>query len=324
MNVSPVSRAIALGALALTLAGATLPVRAQVDPPLIRVGSSTDDAARSLLYAAQGGLFKKAGLNVEIVKLPNGAAVAAAVAGGSVEVGKGSTLTAVLAYAKGLPFLATTNLANYSSDAPEAALIVRNESPIKSVKDLIGKTIGVVAVQDFNALTVYGLLEQNGVDANQVKFLEVPHSATMAALEQARIDAAVVLEPTYSSAMASTKFRVLAYPYSSLGKHFSNAVLFSTTSYLAEHKDAMIKFNRAMREAATYVAAHEEQTKPLAAQFAGYDAATLQHFHPGQRALSLDPADLQPTIDAAAKYKLIAKAFPARDMICECALAAGR
>jgi len=79
-----------------------------------------------------------------------------------------------------------------------------------------------------------------------------------------------------------------------------------------------VKFNRAMREAAAYVAAHEDETKPLAAQFAGFDPATLQNFHPGQRALSLGPADLQPTIDLAARFKLIPKVFPAGDIICDC------
>jgi len=95
-------------------------------------------------------------------------------------------------------------------------------------------------------------------------------------------------------------------------------VLFSTTDWVAAHKDVLVKFNRAMREAAAYVAAHEDETKPLAAQFAGFDPATLQNFHPGQRALSLGPADLQPTIDLAARFKLIPKVFPAGDIICDC------
>ena len=302
---------------ALVLASATMPVNAQ-DQPAIRVGASTDDAVRPLLYALQGGVFKKYGLNVEIVKLQNGAAVAAAVAGGSIDMGKGSTLTEVLAHAKGLPFVVTWNLDNYSSTAPNVAMLVRNDSPLKSVKDLAGKTIGVIGLQDLNTLTIYALLDQNGVDPATVKFIEVPNSASIAALEQGRIDATVALEPTYTTAMSTNEFRVLAYPWTALAKKFSDAVLFSTTDWVAAHKDVLVKFNRAMREAAAYVAAHEDETKPLAAQFAGFDPATLQNFHPGQRALSLGPADLQPTIDLAARFKLIPKVFPAGDIICDC------
>ena len=74
---------------------------AQAAPERILVGASSDDVVRPLLYAVDAGLFKKAGLDVELVKLSNGAAVAAAVAGGSVQLGKGSALTPVQAYAKG-------------------------------------------------------------------------------------------------------------------------------------------------------------------------------------------------------------------------------
>jgi hypothetical protein len=38
------------------------------------------------------------------------------------------------------------------------------------------------------------------------------------------------------------------------------------------------------------------------------------------RGVPIAPADLQPVIDAAARYKLIPKAFPAATMICGCAI----
>jgi NitT/TauT family transport system substrate-binding protein len=296
---------------------------AQTDQSLIRVGASADDATRPLLYAQQAGLFKKAGLDVEIVKLANGAAIAAAVAGGSIEIGKGSSLTAVQAYAKLLPFLAIANLSNYSDRAPNAVIIVRRDSAINSAKDLAGKTLGVIALADFTTLTIQAWLEQNGVDLSTIKYLEIPNSAAVTALEQGRIEATMVIEPSYSSAMATGKVRVVGAPMGALGKQYSGVVLYADATWLARHHDAVIKFNRAVRDASAYVAAHEDETKPLIAQFTGYDAVTLQNLHPTGRALTLDPPDLQPIIDAAVKCKLIPKAFPARDMFCDCALSAG-
>jgi NitT/TauT family transport system substrate-binding protein len=299
---------------------ASTPGFAQSDANLIRVGSSTDDAIRPVLYAVQAGLFKKAGLNVEVVKLQNGAAVAAAVAGGSAEMGKGSALTAIQAHAKGLPFTVTTNLADYSSDTPDTAMIVANNSPITNVKDLAGKTIGLIGLQDFNSLSIYTWLAANGVDANSVKFVEIPNSASLTAVETGRIDATLVLEPTYARAVGMQKFRVIGSPWTAVGKRFSEAVIFANTSWVAAHADAVAKFNRAVRDAAAYVASHEQETKPLAAEFAGFDAATLTDFHPPSRAATMSAAELQPVIDAAAKFKMIPAAFPARDLICSCAL----
>src|ERR1039458_1383567 len=96
---SLVVRTLAVAGLA-AITSAVLPAAtiAQPAPEHITVGASTDDLARPLLYAVDAGLFKKVGLDVEIVKLANGAAVAAAVAGGALDLGKGSALTPVQAY----------------------------------------------------------------------------------------------------------------------------------------------------------------------------------------------------------------------------------
>jgi NitT/TauT family transport system substrate-binding protein len=321
MTVRTRIRIIAAAVLLALGTFAAPPLAAQTDPNLIRVGASTDDAIRPVLYAVQAGLFTKAGLNVQIIKLSNGAAVAAAVAGGSAEIGKGSALTAIVAYAKGLPFTVTTNLADFTSATPDTAMIVAAASPIMGVKDLAGKTIGVIGLEDFNTLSIDNWLQTNGIDPATVKFVEIPNSASLAALESGRIDATLVLEPVYSRAVAMQKFRVIGSPWTAIGKRFSEAVLFSTTTWVAAHGDAIAKFNRVVRDAATYVAAHEDETKPLAADFAGFDAATLQNFHPPARALTMSPGELQPVIDAAAQFKLIPKAFPARDLICGCAIA---
>jgi hypothetical protein len=42
---------------------------------------------------------------------------------------------------------------------------------------------------------------------------------------------------------------------------------------------------------------------------------TISHMTRTEIGTTLDPRELQPVIDAAAKYKLIASAFPAREMI---------
>src|SRR6202034_2724162 len=95
--LSIVARTLTVAGLAaITSMALPAAITAQA-PEHITVGASTDDLVRPLLYAVDAGLFKKAGLDVEIVKLANGAAVAAAVAGGSLDLGKGSALTPVQA-----------------------------------------------------------------------------------------------------------------------------------------------------------------------------------------------------------------------------------
>ncbi len=311
---------VSVSLVALASVGMPSAVGAQAAPERILVGASSDDVVRPLLYAVDAGLFKKAGLDVELVKLSNGAAVAAAVAGGSVQLGKGSALTPVQAYAKGIPFIVTANLANYSSDSPNVAMLVQNGSPIHAAKDLVGKTIGMVGLNDSNTLGVYAWLEKSGVALDSVKFIELGNSAGAAALEANRVDAMMFLDPALSAALATSKFRTLSYPNDALGRRFSVGTMFGFASWVNAHQDEVARFNRALSAAEAYVAGHENETKPLAAKFAGLELSQLQNIKPPTRTTGITTSDMQIVIDAAAKYKFIPKDFNANDLICTCAV----
>jgi NitT/TauT family transport system substrate-binding protein len=287
---------------------------------IIRVGVGPVDAAAPLFYAAKSGIYKKYGLNVEIVKLPNGAAILSSIAGGSTQLGQGSVLALLLAFTKGLPFTAIGNLSTYEADHPDYGLLVPINSPIKAPKDLEGKTLGVVSLQDQNSLATFAWLDAHGVDRSTLKIVEIPASATLAAMEQGRVDFATFYEPFFSAFMATGKVRVLANPYDALGKHYSDALLYGTPQWVNEHRDLVDKFLRATQEAAIYTAAHEREVAPVTAEYTGVDPASLLGAHHGGRGAVLVPADIQPIIDAAAKYKMIPKAFPASDLVCGCAL----
>jgi ABC-type nitrate/sulfonate/bicarbonate transport system substrate-binding protein len=55
----------------------------------LRVGAAMDDQSKPVFYALDNGLFAKAGLDVQLVALSGGgAAIAAAVVGGSLDLGR--------------------------------------------------------------------------------------------------------------------------------------------------------------------------------------------------------------------------------------------
>lgn len=305
----------ALSTLMLLPLGST----AQTEP-LIRVGAALDDQSTPLLYASQAGLFKRAGLNVEIEKLGSGSVVAAAVAGGAIEIGKAATYAIILAYAKGLPFTLIAPIAFYRADAPDGALVVSTKSPFKTAKDLEGKTLGVTTLQDFNMLATTAWIDQNGGDPSKVKFVEIPPPAITAAIEQGRIEGAPVFEPAYTAAISSGKARVAAYVYNAIAKSYSGAALFANTSWIAQHRELVERFNRVVLEADQYAAGHEREMIPLIAQFVGIDQGLPEKMHHPGRALYIQAADVQPLVDLAAKYKIIPTAFPAAQLICDCAL----
>jgi hypothetical protein len=58
----------------------------------------------------------------------------------------------------------------------------------------------------------------------------------------------------------------------------------------------------------------------MSAEFSGAEPAARVKMHHPIRGVAIGPADLQPVIDVAAKYKAIPKGFAAADMICTCAI----
>lgn len=312
---------LALVMTALVSALATLPGAAQMPQPItVHVGVGPVDTGTPIFYASEAGIYKKYGLDVDLVKVPNGATTVSAIEGGTLDLGQGSTLAAVTAFAKGLPMIVIGGLAFYRSEQPDFALLVMADSTIKTPKDLEGQTMAAVSLVDQNSLATFAWLDRHGVDRSKIKYVEIPASATLAAMEQGRVVGATMYEPFFTEFMATGKTRILGYPDDALGKRFAVSILFGNPAWVASHPDLVNKFLRATQEAAAYVGAHENETPQIAAAFTGADPSKLANVRHGLRGVYLSPSDIQPMIDAAAKYGIIPKVFPAQQMICGCAL----
>lgn len=293
---------------------------AQSTEPLIRVGLGPEDDSTPLVYAQSAGLYKKAGLNVELDILPGGAVIGAALAGGSLEIGKGSPTSVILAHAKGLPFTVIGGSSWYDSSNPVVALIVSAKSDVKTAKDLVGQTLGSVTLQDLGTLATFAWLNQRGVDWKTLKFVEMPQSRALSSMEQNRAIGMPVYEPILTSDVSTGEVRILGYPFDAIGKHFSEGVMFANVNWVSTHRELVDRFLRVMQEADAYVNAHEAETVPLLAQFSGADPKVLAKMRRPERGVAIGPSDIQPVIDILAKYNAIPKAFPAEDLICSCAL----
>lgn len=93
------------------------------------------------------------------------------------------------------------------------------------------------------------------------------------------------------------------------------SAFFSTRDYVAKNRDAMARFAKVMEQASAYANSHIPETLPLIVAFSGMDAHAAAIMHKTYTALAFDPAQIQPVIDVAAKYKVIPKTFSARDML---------
>jgi NitT/TauT family transport system substrate-binding protein len=286
----------------------------------LRVGVPQTQDVVQVLYAINGGLFAKVGLAVELVPLVNGAAISAAVAGGSLQIGESSLGGLISGHARGVPFQLIAPAGVYTSDEPYAALIVRKDAAIASARDLSGKTVASPALKDLDWLASASWIDQNGGDFKSVKAVEMPNPSLLPALVDGRIDAYTVGEPWMTRSLDSGKARVLAKSFDAISRRFLMTGWFSTSDFVERNRDVVDRFNRALRDATVYANGHKAEIVPMLAAYLKLDTSLISRTMKGAEGEYLDPALVQPMIDTSAKYGLIEHPFGANDLISSAAL----
>jgi NitT/TauT family transport system substrate-binding protein len=307
-------RSVLAGAGAALLAGER--AAAQTAPALVtlRVASTANDDATTLVYAQNAGLFKSVGIDVTFQKANSGSAVAAAIAGGAIDIGKSSIIPVINGHARGIPFTIVAPCSLYHNHDLDSGLVVANDGP-HTARELTGKVISVAGLQDTTWLSARAWIDKNGGDSTAVRFIEVPGSSVLSALEEGRITAGTMSEPYVTQNVKSGKARLLAVTLEAIAPRWLIAVYMSTTDFVAKNRDLVVRFQKAMAQSAAYCNTHQAETVPMMAQFTGLDPAILSQVTRAYDPPNLDPRDIQPIINAAAKYKLIEKPFDARELI---------
>lgn len=267
------------------------------------------------LYGVSSGIFRRYGLDVSVAAANSGAATSAGVVGGSIDIGKASLLGLIAGHTKGVPFTLVAPASMYSSAAPVAGTLVRSDSGIRTARDLTGKTVSVQSLKGFLQVSLMKWIDEHGGDSSSVNYIELSPSAASAALLAGRVDAATLANPTLAAALNSKKARVFAWSCDSVGKYYLQAAYFTTTDFAAKNADAIARFARAVADSSTYTNAHPAETVDMISKFTGVAPDDVTNMTRVTCGIKLDPAQIQPVVDLAVKYKIVPTRFDARELI---------
>jgi NitT/TauT family transport system substrate-binding protein len=281
----------------------------------VNVSSSLEDDAAALLYGMHSGIFAKHGLEVNLQPASVGAAAAAAIAGGSLQFAKSSTLAMAAGYLRGVPFTIVAPSTLSTAAVPIAGLLVRPDSPIRTGRDCAGRTFATSGLHDLKSLSIMAWVDQTGGDAKSLKLIEIPSPATLEAIVDGRVDGTAISNPVLYDAVTSGQARDVANPFDAISKRFVASAWFTTTQYAASSPDVVRGFVLGLRESARYAMAHPAEMADVLAPFLHDDIARLRKMNRTTVGLTLDPHDYQPVIDAAAKYGILARSFPAPEFL---------
>jgi NitT/TauT family transport system substrate-binding protein len=302
--------ALSLALAALTAAGGAQQLR---PTPVTAVVPTTAETL-PFYWALQQGLFEKAGLALTVTTATSGSMATATVVGGAAQIGSSNVLSEIQAHAKGLPIVLLAAAGEYDDRLPNNEIFVAAGSPIRVAHDLEGKTVAIASLHDLLALSMHSWLDREGVDVAKIRFVEMPPSSQVAALQQGRVEAIHVYEPFRGQAERAG-MRALVAPYYTIGRDFIFSVWFANATWVNANRDAALKFARVMHDATEYTNAHYEELIPMISSYTKMSPDEIRSMRRVRGSPSLRPALIQPVIDAAAKYHEIEKAFPAQEMI---------
>jgi NitT/TauT family transport system substrate-binding protein len=275
----------------------------------------------SLFMAAEKGLFKKEGLELETVPMVGGAAIIPGVASGDLQFGWSNVISLYQAHAEGFDFkLLSGGAINVKGTNDTHAIQVLRDSPIKSARDLEGKTVAVNTLSNVVQLMAMAWIDKNGGDAAKVKFVEVPFPQMEAALSAGRVDAASTHEPFVTASTGKGVTRVLAHNWGDVVPRFLIASWFASEKWLQKNKATVQSFTRGVNQGVDAINADIQGTRTLMVKWTGLSAEMVNKVALPLFEKGVTEKDVQVTIDISYKYKLIPRAFKAREVISDLAL----
>lgn len=221
-----------------------------------------------LYLGREKGFFRAERLSVEPQLAEGGAAIAPAVLGGDFQFGYSNTISLLIAASKKLPVRIVTQgtLGGRRRSQAWADLLVRRDGPVRSVRDLEGRTIAVNTLNNICEVTIKASLEKRGVDVSKLRFTEVPFPEMNAALEAGRVDGACGIEPFVTEGEDGAARGIDPF-YVNTAPDLTIATYFTSASYLERNRDVVRRFARAMNRSLEYARAHPDEARRVLSEY---------------------------------------------------------
>jgi NitT/TauT family transport system substrate-binding protein len=269
--------ALALGAFT----SASAPGRAAAAHVALNVGV-LKIAALADVYAAQKlGYFDKVGLDVSLTTANNGNDLMTAMQSGKLDIILAIPGVALRADEKGYDAtLVFQNELAHTKSPDSGALIVRNDSPITSVKQLAGKKIAHSGIGTQAWAAVVDVEMKNGVDPKSVQDLEVGYPQMPGVLQQGLVDAVAAVDPFTSGILAAKAGRVISWFYVDSVPGQPIGTFWASRDWVAKNADVVKRYQTAMHAVVTYMNAHPDDAKRFITAYTGMNAEAVRSMTP--------------------------------------------
>lgn len=253
------------------------------------------------------GFFKKEGIDLTLDSAQGGAAIVPGVVSGQFQFGFSNVTSLIIAHDKGLP-IKMVAAGNFSTgkDPDFSAVVVKKNSPIKSAKDLEGKTVSVNTLKNIGDTTVRESIRKDGGDPSKVKFVELAFPDMPAAVAKGRVDAAWVVEPFVTIAKSQGD-RVVAWNLVDTAPNLMIASYFTSTKLEKSNPDLVKKFTKAINKSLDYAQNHQDEVRDIVPTYTKIDKKLLNKLTLPKWGTKINKQSTQKLADLAQQDGLIKK-----------------
>lgn len=275
----------------------------------IKVGVIPIVDVAPIYLGKQKGFFKDEGLDLTLETAQGGAAIVPGVVSGQYQFGFSNTISLLLASSKGLPLKVVSNGVAATKDPAKdyGGVVVKGDSPIKTIADLAGKKIAVNTLNNIQTTTINELVRKAGGDPSGIKYVELPFPDIAPAVAKGDVDAGQLVEPFLTIAKDQGD-RTLGSNYAGLMPELTVAMYFTSSTYAQSNPKVVEAFTAAMKKSLAYAAEHPDEARAVLGTYTKIDpkvgsAVTL----PGWPE-EINKDSVQKLSDLAQQDKLLTKA----------------
>jgi NitT/TauT family transport system substrate-binding protein len=272
----------------------------------IQIGCTATSDCASAMLAIDEGIFKKHGIEAEMVLIGINSNIPAAILSNSIQIG-GPTSTVFLQAADGGLDLVAVGGASVMSPVTNnnVAAFVRNGITINEPKDFVGKKVGAPGLGAFLHVLFVKWLVEKGVDPRKVNFVEVTFPTMMDIVKSGSVDAVLTGEP-FVTRMTNAGLGTVGARYAAeLGR--TEPIIFYAASREWANKNAetVKKFRAAIAEAAPIVNNDREKASVSISKFTKQPIELVKATPPNRSEPELRPEQLAWWIDIMSSQKML-------------------
>lgn len=292
-----------------------------VDQQKINIGYSQLRISLPVFVAQEKGIFKKNGLDVELAMFDTAQPLMDALCAGHIDIAGYTafpiTYNAQIRSKKQL-YYATAIIED--DKHPISMIMVKKDSPIKDIKDLSGKRIGILPTIAYKTW-IELILKENGIDPGDVIVQQITPAMTPSALASGTVDAMFTTDPAVTTTLQKGIGRLLyegAIVPQYLWSPFPFGSFNMSKEFADKNPDIARQVVKSLDEAIDFINANPGEAKKIMGKFLPESERPYVEYYPEARFLKsseVSSTDLIKLADAYLKLSIIKEPLDLTNMV---------